>query len=79
MSKGDFHTHSTASDGRLTPTALVDLVAKQGVEYHALTDHDSTEGIAEARDAGRKHAGYHLIPGVEFGTEAVPFHAVASP
>ena len=69
MSKGDFHTHSTASDGRLTPTALVDLVAKQGVEYHALTDHDSTEGIAEARDAGRKHAGYHLIPGVEFGTD----------
>ena len=68
-SKGDFHTHSTASDGRLTPAALVDLVAKQGVEYHALTDHDSTEGIAEAREAGKKHANYHLIPGVEFGTD----------
>lgn len=69
MSKGDFHTHSTASDGRLTPAALVDLVAAQGVEYHALTDHDSTEGIAEAREAGKKHANYHLIPGVEFGTD----------
>jgi predicted metal-dependent phosphoesterase TrpH len=68
-SKGDFHTHSTASDGRLTPTQLVDLVASQGVQYHALTDHDSTEGIAEARAASKKHAQHHLIPGVEFGTD----------
>lgn len=68
-SKGDFHTHSTASDGRLTPTELVDLVAKQGVTYHALTDHDSTEGIEEARAAAAKYPGYVLIPGVEFGTD----------
>ncbi len=69
MSKGDFHTHSTASDGRLTPTELVDLVAQQGVTYHALTDHDSTEGIAEARIAAAKHPGYVLIPGVEMGSD----------
>ena len=68
-SKGDFHTHSTASDGRLSPTELVRLAAGQGVVYHALTDHDSTEGIAEARAAATEHAGYHLIPGVEFGTD----------
>jgi predicted metal-dependent phosphoesterase TrpH len=68
-SKGDFHTHSTASDGRLTPTELVDLVASQGVQYHALTDHDSTEGVAEAAAAGQRHVAYHLIPGVEFGTD----------
>jgi predicted metal-dependent phosphoesterase TrpH len=68
-SKGDFHTHSTASDGRLSPTELVDLAAGQGVVYHALTDHDSTEGIAEARVAAARHANYHLIPGVEFGTD----------
>ncbi len=68
-SRGDFHTHTTASDGRLTPTELVDLVASQGVEYHALTDHDSTEGIAEARTAAARHPGYHLIPGVEMGTD----------
>ena len=69
MSKGDFHTHSTASDGRLSPTELVDLVAKQGVTYHALTDHDSTEGIAEARIAAAKYPGYVLIPGVEMGSD----------
>jgi predicted metal-dependent phosphoesterase TrpH len=68
-SKGDFHTHSTASDGRLTPTQLVDLAASQGVKYHALTDHDSTEGIAEARIAAAKYPGYVLIPGVEMGTD----------
>jgi predicted metal-dependent phosphoesterase TrpH len=68
-SRGDFHTHSTASDGRLTPTELVDLCASQGVVYHALTDHDSTEGIAEARRAAAKHQGYTLIPGVEMGTD----------
>ncbi|HET6615142.1 MAG TPA: PHP domain-containing protein, partial [Dehalococcoidia bacterium] len=69
VSKGDFHTHSTASDGRLSPTELVDLVAGQGVRYHALTDHDSTQGIAEARIAAKKHANYTLIPGVEMGTD----------
>jgi predicted metal-dependent phosphoesterase TrpH len=68
-SRGDFHTHSTASDGRLTPTELIDLVASQGVRYHALTDHDSTEGIAEARRAAAKYDGYTLIPGVEMGTD----------
>ena len=68
-SKGDFHTHSTASDGVLSPSALVDLAASQGVIYHALTDHDSTEGIAEARAAAARHTGYTLIPGVEMGTD----------
>lgn len=69
MSRGDLHTHSTASDGVLSPTELVELAAKQGVLYHALTDHDSTEGIAEARLAADKHAGYVLIPGVEMGSD----------
>ena len=68
-SRGDFHTHSTASDGVLSPTELVDLAASQGVVYHALTDHDSTEGIAEAHVAAAKHPGYTLIPGVEMGTD----------
>jgi len=68
-SKGDFHTHSTASDGVLSPAELVDLAAGQGVKYHALTDHDSTEGVAEAQRASAKHPGHILIPGVEMGTD----------
>jgi predicted metal-dependent phosphoesterase TrpH len=68
-SKGDFHCHSTASDGRLTPTQLVDLAAANGVKIFALTDHDSTEGIAEARLAAARHPGFFLIPGVELSTD----------
>src|SRR5438876_389008 len=68
-SKGDFHCHSTASDGRLTPTQVVDLAAANGVRVFALTDHDSTEGIAEARTAAAKHAGFTLVPGVELSTD----------
>jgi len=69
MAKADFHNHSTASDGKLTPTQLIDLAASRGVKIFALTDHDSTEGIAEARAAAAKHDGFFLIPGVELSTD----------
>jgi hypothetical protein len=69
MAKADFHNHSTASDGKLTPTQLIDLAASRGVKVFALTDHDSTEGIAEARAAAAKHDGFVLIPGVELSTD----------
>ena len=69
MAKADFHNHSTASDGKLTPTQLVDLAAANGVRIFALTDHDSTEGIAEARAAAAKHEGFFLVPGVELSTD----------
>jgi predicted metal-dependent phosphoesterase TrpH len=68
-SKGDFHCHSTASDGAYSPTHVVDLAYEQGVRVLALTDHDSTEGVAEARATAAKHADMTLIPGVEFGTD----------
>jgi predicted metal-dependent phosphoesterase TrpH len=68
-SKGDFHNHSTASDGRLTPARLVDLAARNGVRVFALTDHDSTEGLAEARAAAARHPGFTLVPGVELSTD----------
>jgi predicted metal-dependent phosphoesterase TrpH len=69
MAKADFHNHSTASDGKLTPTQLIDLAASRGVKIFALTDHDSTEGIAEARIAAAKHEDFFLIPGVELSTD----------
>jgi predicted metal-dependent phosphoesterase TrpH len=47
----------------------VDLAARNGVRIMALTDHDSTEGIAEARAAAAKHEGFCLIPGVELSTD----------
>ncbi len=69
MSKADFHCHSTASDGILTPTQLVDLAARRRLQVMALTDHDSMEGVPEARVAAARHPGFQLIPGVEMGTD----------
>lgn len=60
----DLHSHSQHSDGSLSPADLVALAAKAGVRALALTDHDSTGGIVEARLAAEK-AGITLIPGVE--------------
>ena len=60
----DLHTHSTASDGSLSPGALVDMAAKKGLAALALTDHDTLEGLPEARAAGQAH-GIEVIAGVE--------------
>lgn len=68
-SRGDFHCHSTASDGVLPPAELVRLAYRQGVRIMALTDHDSTEGVAEARSAAAEYPDFTLIPGVEMGTD----------
>lgn len=67
--KADFHNHSTASDGKLRPSQLVDLAAANGVRIFAMTDHDSTEGIAEAMEAAKHHPELFLIPGVELSTD----------
>ena len=60
----DLHTHSTASDGTLAPAVLVRRAAAAGVPLLALTDHDSTEGLAEAADAAGS-LGLSFVPGVE--------------
>ena len=49
----DLHLHSTESDGRLTPADLIRLAHRNGVRRLALTDHDSTAGLPEARETGR--------------------------
>ena len=64
MKNPDLHSHSTASDGALAPTALLARAARRGVAELALTDHDDTSGLAEAAVAAREH-GIHLVNGVE--------------
>ncbi len=63
----DLHTHSSASDGTLAPGDLVQRAAQAGIQVLALTDHDTTAGIGEARVAAQG-AGVHLIPGAEIST-----------
>lgn len=60
----DLHLHSTASDGTLSPTELVNLASENGVQVMSLTDHDTTEGLAEAAIAAEKQ-GIQFINGVE--------------
>src|SRR3990172_7149142 len=64
----DLHTHSTASDGTLTPEALIDLAAAQKLTALALTDHDTVAGLPPALAQGKKH-GLEVVPGVELGIQ----------
>jgi predicted metal-dependent phosphoesterase TrpH len=65
----DLHLHTTASDGRLSPTELIQLVASQGLQVVSVTDHDTTEGLAEAYRAAREFPNLRIIPGIEFSTD----------
>jgi predicted metal-dependent phosphoesterase TrpH len=60
----DLHNHSTASDGLLTPSQLMELGARLGVDALALTDHDTIEGLEEAAVAA-KSLGVGFVTGVE--------------
>lgn len=60
----DLHCHSTASDGALSPTALVARAFDKGVRTLALTDHDTLEGLQEARAAAHARQ-MQWISGVE--------------
>jgi len=64
----DFHTHSTASDGSLTPTELVREAAKAGLSGLALTDHDTVDGLEEFL-AAAEHLGLMAVRGVEISLE----------
>ncbi len=63
----DLHCHSTASDGALSPADLVLRAQRQGVTTLALTDHDTTAGLAEARSQATA-IGVKLIDGIELST-----------
>ena len=67
MIKCDLHTHSTAADGRYSPSEVVKKAFERGVKYLALTDHDTVSGIEEANAEAEK-LDIHFIPGVELST-----------
>lgn len=65
----DLHVHTTASDGMLSPKEVVMLAKEKGLYGIAITDHDTVEGIGEARKLGEK-VDVAVIPGVEVSTVA---------
>jgi len=60
----DLHLHTTASDGLLSPSALVARAAGCGLRTISITDHDTCAGLSEAEEAARRH-GIRLVPGIE--------------
>ncbi len=65
----DLHSHTNASDGALSPRELVRLAVKHGVRVLAVTDHDSTEGLAEAVAEAALHPALTIVPGLEINCD----------
>jgi 3',5'-nucleoside bisphosphate phosphatase len=78
MPRYDLHSHSTYSDGLLTPAAVVQRAAARGVDFYALTDHDDTGGLAEAAAAARETS-LTFVPGAELSVswETQTIHIIA--
>ena len=60
----DLHLHTTASDGKLPPRELVRAAKSSGLRAFAITDHDTVEGIPDAKEEASA-LGIELVPGVE--------------
>jgi predicted metal-dependent phosphoesterase TrpH len=67
----DLHTHSRASDGELSPSELIRSARERGITAIALTDHDTVDGLDEAREEAVRQ-GVEFIPGIEFDIEYEP-------
>lgn len=65
--KADLHTHSELSDGYFSIKDLIDYGVLAGLDYMAITDHDTVSGLIEAVSYG-KRVGMKIIPGLEFST-----------
>lgn len=63
----DLHCHTTASDGTLSPAALIERAAADGFTHLAITDHDSVAGVKQAAPLAQR-LGICLIPGVELSS-----------
>ncbi len=64
----DLHLHTTASDGLKTPSEIVQMAAEASLRIISITDHDTTEGLAEAQSVADALDGLTLIPGIELST-----------
>lgn len=65
MKSIDLHMHSNYSDdGSYTPSTLISMCKENGLEYIALSDHNSVKGVAEMIEAGKSN-GIYVIPGIE--------------
>ncbi|HNZ87687.1 MAG TPA: PHP domain-containing protein, partial [Methanofastidiosum sp.] len=62
--KVDLHVHTTASDGLLSPTEIINKAKESNLDTIAIADHDTIDGITEGMEAAENH-GIRLIPALE--------------
>ncbi len=60
----DLHVHTTASDGQYKPSEIIQKAADKNIKVIAITDHDTTAGLKEASETGKK-LGVTVVPGIE--------------
>jgi predicted metal-dependent phosphoesterase TrpH len=65
----DLHVHSTASDGKLSPQAVVEKAATLGLKYISLSDHDTINGVFPALQTSKAFPQLKVIPAVEISTD----------
>lgn len=65
--KLDLHVHTTASDGQYAPEEIIAMAKKLQLEAVAITDHDTIDGIKEAREAAADRA-VNMVAGIEIST-----------
>lgn len=69
MALTDLHLHTTESDGRLSVTELIDVIADTEIQAFAITDHDTTNGLDKAISYVKKYPDMRLIPGIELSAD----------
>jgi hypothetical protein len=67
--RADLHVHTSASDGQYTPEAVITLAVKRKLNLIAITDHDTTEGIARAKRAAAQVGSPVVVPGIELSAD----------
>ncbi len=75
--RADLHVHTTHSDGSYTPAEVVDLARRSGLAALAITDHDTTAAVAEARLRAGEAPGIVSGRGIRAGLHARRFHLLA--
>lgn len=69
MLRIDMHVHSTASDGVLKPSEIIDWAVQLRLKGVAITDHDTVDGLEEAAQSAKAYKDFLFIPGIEFSTQ----------
>ena len=62
----DFHCHTTASDGSLSPSELLDLALEREIDMLSITDHDTLEAY---RQLDQSASSLQIIPGIELSSQ----------